>query len=405
MSNMTYTGKKGKIWSVVIGIVLVLAAVICAVFGVNKYASMKDMNTLTVSMNRYVYNTKLSVVEAECEKAFSVDPAYKLMGDMSGDNCEIVYVFAADTDLSSVKETLKNALNEMTKSGAELEGAFLNVTANSESVSAATARHTALRAAIALAVFTVLAFAYASIRYRIGAGIVAAVATVLGAALPTALILLVRIPVTNSVVYIGMVGAVISAAFAMLTIAKSVSAESDSAEEAIEKSVPAKEMKAFGIFAIVALAIIAVASLLASRALSITVWFSIMAILAVLVVWFLNLIYIPALYVPFRKKALERANSKEYQGAKKTSTKVKKVYEKKVAPAEPAKTKEATEETPVESPVESPVEETPVEETPAEEAPVEEVSVADAEVPVENAEVEDAEAVEETSVEENTDAE
>ncbi len=392
MSNMTYTGKKGKIWSVVIGIVLVLAAVICAVFGVNKYASMKDMNTLTVSMNRYVYNTKLSVVEAECEKAFSVDPAYKLMGDMSGDNCEIVYVFAADTDLSSVKETLKSALNEMTKSGAELEGAFLNVTANSESVSAVTARHTALRATIALAVFTVLAFAYASIRYRIGAGIVAAVATVLGATLPTALILLVRIPVTNSVVYIGMVGAVISAAFALLTIAKSVSAESDSAEETIEKSVPAKEMKDFGIFAIVVLVIIAVASLIASRALSVTIWFSIMAILAVLVVWFLNLIYIPALYVPFRKKALERANSKEYQGAKKTSTKVKKVYEKKAAPAESAKTNEVTEET-------------PVEETTAEEAPVEEVPVAEAEAPVGNAEVEDAETVEEMPVEENTDAE
>ena len=99
------TVKKGSFWSVLIVIVLVAAAVVLALVGSNKSATMKDVNTLTVSMNRYVYTNKLDVVEDECEKAFGdIKVAYEMKGDMSGDNCEIVYVVDADVDLSSVKE-------------------------------------------------------------------------------------------------------------------------------------------------------------------------------------------------------------------------------------------------------------------------------------------------------------
>ncbi len=370
MNKMTNSVKKCKVWSIVIGLVLIAAAVICAVFGVNKSASMKDVNTLTVSMNRYVYNTKLDVVEEACEKAFGdVHAKYTMKGDMSGDNCEIVFVFDADADLTTVKENVRNNLNAKMQEGNELEGAFIDVTTGSESVLAASAKGTTLRASIALAVFAVLAFAYTAIRYHIGAGIVVAIVALLGSVLPTELILLVRIPVTNAILYIGAIGAAIGAAFALLTVSKSNSVQGDDAEEIVGNGIPAKEIKAFGICTIAALVIVAVASLIGSGALSTIVWFAIMAILAVVIVCFLGLAYIPALYVPFKKKAMENASKNEYKGAKKTSTKEKKVYEKKAeALVEEAPVEETTEETPVEEPVEETAEETE-ESTEAEEAP------------------------------------
>ena len=393
------TVKKGSLWSVLVAIVLVAAAVVCALLGVNKSATMKDMNTLTISMNRYAYTAQLNIVEDECEKAFaSIDVAYKMEGDMSGDNCEIVYFVDADVDLSSVKETIKANLTAKMQAGAELEGAFINVTTGSEVVLASSAKGTALRAAIATAVFAVLALVYTSIRYNVGAGIVAAIVTVLGSALSTAVILLARIPVSNSVVYVGVIGAMVSAAFALLNLAKMKSVDSDNAEEVVSNGAD-KEINTFTVFALIALVVVAVASFVGAGAISTVVWFAVMAIVAVVVAWFLGNVYMPALYLPFVKKSIANADNGEYKGAEKTSTREKKVYQKKAAPVkeeaqeEVVESEEVVEETAEEAPVEEvaeeATEETPVEEVveeTAEEAPVEEVVEETAEeAPVEEA--------------------
>lgn len=378
MSKFAKNMKKGKLWSIVLAVVLLAAAVVCTVFGVNKSTSMTDCNTLTVSMNRYVYNTKLDVVKDECENAFGdLNAKYTVSGDMSGDDCEIVFVFDADVDLSAVKETIKNNLNAKTQEGCALEGAFINVTTGSEIVLASSAKGTVVRAVIALAVFAVLAFAYVAVRYHVGAGIVAAIATVLGSVVSTAIVLLVRIPVTNSLVYVGAIGGLLSVAFTTLTLAKSRSANTEDAAEAVESSVPAKEINMFTVLAVAALVIVAVASVIAAGTFSTAAWFAFSAVFAVATAWFLSIVYMPALYVPFKQKALENASKNEYKGAKKTSTKVKKSFVKQAAPVEEAPVEEApVEETPVE---EAPVEEAPVEEAPVEEAPVEEAPVEETE--------------------------
>ena len=414
MSKMTKTVKKGTLWSVLVVIVLVAASVVCALLGVNKSASMKDVNTLTVSMNRYVYTMKLDVVESACESGFAGNKAlYQIEGDMSGDNCEIVYVFESNVNLTYIEKNVENNLSAKTQPGAELEGSFINVTTGSEVVLASVADGAAVRAAIALAVFAVLALIYVSIRYHIGAGIVTAIATVLGAALTTAIILLARIPVTTSVIYVGAIGALLSAGFALLTLAKIRSVDSDDAVEAVASGVATKEINTFSILAIVALIVVAVASFIGAGAISTVVWFAVMAIVAVIVAWFLGIVYVPALYLPFKKKAIANsADNGEYKGAAKTSTREKKVYQQKKAAPAPAPAKKAVKEAPVEE-VEAPVEETPaeeveapVEEAPAEEveAPVEEVPAEEVEAPVEEAPAEEVEAPAEEVAEEESEA-
>ena len=82
-------------------------------------------------------------------------------------------------------------------------------------------------------------------------------------------------------------------------------------------------------------------------------------IVAVLAAAFIGLIYVPALYLPFKKVADNSPAKDGYIGAQKTSTKIKKIFTKK--------TKEV--EVPVEEVVET--EEVATEET-VEEAPAEE---------------------------------
>ncbi len=415
MSKMTKTVKKGTLWSVLVVIVLVAASVVCALLGVNKSASMKDVNTLTVSMNRYVYTMKLDVVESACESGFAGNKAvYQIEGDMSGDNCEIVYVFKSDVNLTNIKKNVETNLDALTKSGAALEGSFINVTTGSEVVLASVADGTVVRAAVALAAFAVLALIYVSIRYHVGAGIVAAIATVLGGALTTAIILLARIPVMTSVIYVGAIGALLSAGFALLTLAKIRSVDSDDAVEAVASGVATKEINTFSILAIVALIVVAVASFIGAGAISTVVWFAVMAIVAVIVAWFMGIVYIPALYLPFKKKAIANsADNGEYKGAVKTSTREKKVYQQKKAAPAPAPVKEEVKEEPVEEAAEEEVVEVteeevveaaeeeveaPVEEAAEEvEAPTEEATEEEVEAPAEEVEASAEEVAEEES--------
>ena len=371
------TVKKGSFWSVLIVIVLVAAAVVLALVGSNKSATMKDVNTLTVSMNRYVYTNKLDVVEDECEKAFGdIKVAYEMKGDMSGDNCEIVYVVDADVDLSSVKETLKASLTAKTQTGAELEGAFIDVATGSEVVLAAAAKGTALRTVIALNVFAVLAFAYVAIRYNVGAGIVTAIVAEFGAALTAAVIVLTRIPITASFVYVCAVGMIVSVVFALLNLAKMKSVNSEDAEEVVSNGAD-KEINLFSVFAIAALLVIAIVAIIGAGVGSTVQWFAVMSIVAMVVAWFLANVYMPALYLPFVKKALANVDNGDYKGAVKTSTKEKKVYQKKVAPAPVKEEVEAPAEEVVEEAaeeVEAPAEEVVEEVAEEAEAPAEEVS-------------------------------
>ena len=394
------TGKKWTLWSIIIAVVLIAAVALGIVFGgFNGATSMDDAKTLTVTMNKLVYNTQLEKVEEICENEFgSLKYVAEKKGEMSGDDSEIVYVFDADADLAALEEAL-NAKFEAATNGGELNGSFISVTTNEEAVVSTLAKDVVLRGVIALAVFAVLAFAYVSLRYKLDMGIVAAICVVLSGALTAAIAMIVRIPVTASLVYVICVSALMTAVTVLLTFnkirANAKAEEAISAEELVSSSVASKEIcKLVWLTggAIVLVGVVSgVASLISAGVLSTTFWFAVQAVVAVLVAWFMGVVYAPALYLPFKAAEDEKNEGKtktDYRGAKKTSAKVKKVFApkasaKKVELVEEEVKEEATVEEVAEETVEEAVEETveeAVEETveeaveETEDAPAEEVT-------------------------------
>lgn len=379
-----------KIISLILGVVLAFAVAIGVLgevvgFGVfNQDALLKDTQTLTVSINQYVYITeeKLDKVETECKEILGeYGIVYEMKGKMSGDVSEIVYVFGKDAKLTEAKVSLESALAALTGENGALSGSTVLVALNSEDAVAALANHYVLRGVIAGAVLVVLVFAYVAIRYGLYMGIVGGASTLVGTLLTVALIVLSRIPVTASVIYVIAIGAILSAVMSVIALNK-IRAEKEVIPASNEILTLAALLGA-GIVVIGAVATMGVK------------WFALLSLLALFAAMVVSLLFVPALYAPFKVALDNKPVEGAYVGAEKTSTKVKKVFAKKeteVAPVEEAPVEEvaeaSVEETPVEEVEEAPVEETPVEETvetPVEAAPVEEV----AEAPVEEAPVEE----------------
>jgi len=422
---LTKTVKKTAILSIVLAVIIVAAVALGIVFGVkgngvfNKSALLSDSKTLTVSLNQHAYLTKLEDVEAECEKAFAnLDVEYQMKGEMSGDESEIVYVFASEADLTAAKTAIEEKFDSLTAN--EWKGTFITVSANSEKAVKVLVKNYVLRGVIAGVVMAVLVFAYVAIRYRLNMGIVAAIATLLGGLLTAAVIIITRIPVTASVTYVLAVAQLFSAVTTLLTFNKvransaKEDASTQSAEELITSSVATKEILSLATVGGVSLIVVGACATAGVR------WFAILALIGLVVATFIGLVYAPSLYIPFKKAADKKPVKDAYVGAKKTTTKVKKAKKEvvkaveatpvKEAPAEEPAVEETVEEAPTEEPaIEETVEEAPaeepaveetVEETPAEEPAVEEtVEEAPAEEPVIEETVEEAPA-EEPAVEE-----
>ncbi|MBQ8295090.1 MAG: hypothetical protein IJX87_01505 [Clostridia bacterium] len=360
---MTKMIKKGTLWSVIIAVILVAACALGIVFGgFNGDASMKNANTITVTMNTFAYNNQLDEVQDVCDDAFaSFDVVKVIKGGMSGDECELVYVFDEDVDLTAVKTNLRNTFDAKTADGAEWDGTFITVSSAKENVSAVLAQHYVLRGVIAGVVFAVLAFAYVALRYNLRVGIVSGIVTLVGMAVTAALVMLVRIPVTASVAYAVAASGLLSAATALLTFAKIRANEQigEKAEDAIGNNVAVKEIGLLTLLGVVAFVLIGGASAIFGG-LTAIVWFSVAVVVAFVVAAFMGMVYAPALYLPF-KKAVDAKNvgrtKSDYVGAVKTSTKVKKTYEKKkAAPVEEKKAEDVKEE-PVKEVAEEKVEE------------------------------------------------
>ena len=367
-----------KIVSVILGVILVAATalgIVCNALGwgvFNQDALLKDTQTITVSINQYVYITeeKLDKVETECRKVLDdYGIVYEMKGKMSGDVSELVYVFGKDVDLTTAKADLETALGALTGENGTLSGSTVLVALNSEDAVAALANQYILRGIIAGVVLVVLVFAYVAIRYGLYMGIVGGASTLVGTLLTVALIILTRIPVTASVIYVIAVGALLSAVMSVLSLNKM--REENQVVPACNEIVTLTALLGAGIVVIGAVATAGVR------------WFALLALLALLAAAVVSLLFVPALYAPIKAALDNRPVEGAYVGAEKTSTKVKKTYEKKEVKAAPAPvvapveetSAEEVEETPAEEVEETSVEETPVdevEETPVEETPVEE---------------------------------
>ncbi|MBR2646511.1 MAG: hypothetical protein IKD47_03035 [Clostridia bacterium] len=420
MSKLTNTVKKGTIWSVILGVILVAAIVVGAMFGVNKATAVKDAETLTVTVNRFAYATQEETILSECEDAFAdagVEYISCQAAKMSGDFYEVVYTFEADVELNAVKEALQATFDgRVAAEGDVLQDADVIVSSGSEDVLVAIAEGYVLRGVIACVVLAVLAFAYVAIRYNLGVGITTGIATLVGMGLTAGIAVLARIPVTASLLYVVGISGLMTAVCVLLTMNKIRSSEAtdEAAEETIAANIATKEIALLAICGAVVCVALGVVGAIVNPAI---LWFAVATLVAVAVSAFVGIVYAPALYLPFKKawdkKAAARSTS--YKGAKRTSTKIKKIFEKKAPKTEEPVAEEVAEE-PVaeevaEETAEEAVEETkeiveeaaeePVEEAAVEETPVEEV--AEETVTTEEAVEETAEAAEETSEEKTED--
>ena len=366
---------------------------ICGVsgFGVfHKDALLENSNTLTVSMEQFVFDSEdlLKEVEETCETALKgVSISYEMKGDMSGNSCELVYLFNEGVDLTDAKAALETALDDLEGTDT-FKGFSFVVATNSEMATGILAKDYVLRGVIAGVVLAVLVFAYATLRTNLFKGVAAGAATALGMLLTTAVIIITRLPVTASVIYVIAVSGLLTAVLAMVALNKideTEKTEGLTAEEVVVNALATKEILTFAVLAAAALVVVGAVATAGVR------WFAILALIALVVSAGVALVYVPAIYLPFKKKVDAKPVEGAYVGAEKTSTKIKKIFtkkkeEKKVAPVVEAPVEEV-EETPAEEEVEETTEET-------EEAPAEEVEEA-----TEETEEAPAEEVEETAEE------
>ncbi len=312
MNKLCAKCKNVTFLSVIIAIVVALSIVITALFGVNYAKSVSNQSTLTVTVNRYFYDNRLADVQAECEKELGkLSVAYTYHGEMNGDECELVYVFDETTELANVKAALKATFADKTKDGGAWDGAFIEVSSAKEQTLVNIPASQFIRAAVAVAVFALLAFIYVALRYRLYMGVTVAVAILTGAIFTAAVILLARIPFTSACLYAIVVSAVLSAIFAIFTLNKVRADNSEiSAEEKIEKGIATKEIAAMTALVGGALVIVGAIATWSVR------WFAISALIGVLSSALVGLLFVPAVYLPLRKQEDKAsANKSGYVGA------------------------------------------------------------------------------------------
>ncbi len=364
------TVKKTTLFSVVLAVALAAAVIIGAIFGFNKDITLKDAKTLTVSVNSFAYESHKEELISDCENLFGdLSANYIIEGEMSGDECELVFVFDKDVDLSGIKTAVADHFAAKTAAGGAWEGSFIDVMAATETVKATTANYYTLRAVIAGAVFALLAFAYVAIRYqKVSLGLVVGANALLGEMLSAALLILTRIPVTSIVAAVIALAGILSAVLATLTVGKVRAAQKENGgvnEQTFVEGTPVKETALLvGGTAAASLLV----GILGGTAFA---WVATAMLVSLVGVAFLALFFTPAFYLSVKTAADKRPAKDGYVGAKKKEKKAK------AAPVEEAATEAPVEEEAVEEAAEAPVEETveaeevPAEEA-AEEAPVEE---------------------------------
>ena len=334
------TLKKGKLMSLIMGVVLALSIILTAIFGINYSANLKSGKTLTVSMNRFFYDNSLSLVEDVCEAEFDdadITVKYTQKGEMSGDECEIMYVFAdkvSAAKLQEVEEAIESKIAEnITKAetGTDEErtqlaawaGADVNVASHGETVKAGIPFSYFLRAFVGVMLITILAFVYVWIRYKLHLGILAAICSLLSAVMTTAVLFLFRIPFAHTMVYTIALVPVFTLVMLLFTLSNFRAKRKDGEDINEENVVSCVATKEILVFASTIAAMCAIVGVIVVGGIS---WIALSAILSIAVSTFIAWLFAPAMYLPIKKKAdayqAERVKN-GYVGAKKKKSKDK----------------------------------------------------------------------------------
>lgn len=315
--HLKMTKKLAVLLSVVLAAILAAGIVLCAVLGFN--SSIKEVKTVTVSVDYYSYQVdgdgiKNSVSEVLGQAGLEADDVN--IGEKGLSGTDVVYVFDKDTSIDTLRG-VKVVLDS--KLATEFEDAIFSVSVEDVKPIGTMAKNYVGRALIAVLIFAVASFLYVWIRYKLFAALYVLGGNLLSIGLTTALVALCRIPVMPSVAS----AIAASALFSTVTVLmffnklraaqKEESAASKSAEEIISSSIAWKETLVFAIALCVALIVMICVGKAAIA------WFSLSAIVAVLVSAVIGLLYVPAMFVPAKKCAdkLAAKKSTSYKGAKK----------------------------------------------------------------------------------------
>lgn len=346
MSKTLKKVDKLTLTSLIIAIVVAVAIVITAIFGVNYASTEKDSETLTVTISSYLYDTEnnRSAVEDICEAEFNkqgVKAQYTQYGEMSGTEDEIVYVFEKGTALDKTVEALNKTFEAKTAENGAWYGFDIVAHTASETVPVKIAPVNYILTAVAVAVFAIVAFIYVALRFRVFLGGLTAIAVAVSALATTAVILVTRFPFTYSVLSCITASALLTTVFVLLSFGKLRTAMRAEAEKKADDKKPAETLVAESVAwkeiltLTVALAVAIV--LVGAIATASTRWFALGALIALAVSTAISVFFVPALCVPMMVKADKNslAKSTAYIGAKPT---------KKEAVEEPKTSETAIEE-------------------------------------------------------------
>lgn len=199
MKNNLVEKTVGKwiLWTIISAVLIVVGVVVAFVFGFNTDIDLKSAKTVTVE---YSYVAQTDDLESVCESSFATSKVSPLKNVVTSE--EIVYYFDVNTNLTTAITQLNTDIaNAMNAGGALEDASLIQVRTNTENFQKGLSEGYILRAAIAVAVFAVLAFAYVALRYKLSMGITMAAAIVAAGGLTVALVAVTRIPVAASFAY------------------------------------------------------------------------------------------------------------------------------------------------------------------------------------------------------------
>ena len=307
--------KKFKIVAIVCAVILAAGILVGAIFGVNQKASMGSYATLTVQVSGVSFEAQGEEVESAIEeKLAGLNVLFSSKANVSTAEKEYVYYFAKGTDLTEVKASVQGVVDAAAaKAENAISGGQVMVT--EETAVKNTPAFYTLRTVIAIAVFAVVAFAYAFLRYRLAGGIVATVSVALSAALSFAVTALTRIPADGYIVATYAFAALTAAVMTLFTLSKVRALEGE--EKAKEMSEEEKVVSSLSVKSVLALAVALVGGLALIVAFGPSRLFAVHAILAVVVATFVALIAAPSLYIPLREKLGAKTVKFSYKKAEK----------------------------------------------------------------------------------------
>lgn len=320
------TVKKFNLMAVILTIVLVCSIVILAIFGVNYSANNDNGNSLIVTINSSYFQNedKREAVMEVCETELSsLGINYTQESQMNGDDCEIVYHFDENVDLSSAKESLQKKFDDKTKDGGEWQDAFIIVSTSSQQTIAGERNIPVsyfVRTAIAVAVFAVLSFIYVLLRHKIWSALVVLACTLLTPMSTMAMVILTRIPFATYGLYAVAISAMLGAIASLLTINK-YSRELKKEDKSIttaEEVVSATAVKSNSALAITLGVSVLLVGAIATTAVR---WFALISLIGVGIAYFFGVYFASAMYLPLRSYADKKSatiSKHGYIGATKT---------------------------------------------------------------------------------------